>query len=68
VLKRNILEFYLGRDLYQTRFTQSSSSARKWQEAVDALGRARSAGAGGGEARPEAQKTEARTLLGRSPV
>jgi 1-acyl-sn-glycerol-3-phosphate acyltransferase len=37
VLKKSILEFYVGRTLYQTRFTQSSASARKWQEAVQCL-------------------------------
>lgn len=37
VLKRNILEFYVGRDLYQTRFPLSSASARKWQLAVESL-------------------------------
>jgi hypothetical protein len=39
VLKRNILEFYLGKDLYQTRFTIGSASARKWQAAIEALSR-----------------------------
>jgi 1-acyl-sn-glycerol-3-phosphate acyltransferase len=34
VLKSNILEFYVGRDLYQTRFPMRSASARKWQTAV----------------------------------
>lgn len=34
VLKRNTLEFYVGKDLYQTRFALGSSSARKWMEAV----------------------------------
>jgi 1-acyl-sn-glycerol-3-phosphate acyltransferase len=37
VLKRNILEFYVGKDLFQTRFPMHSASARKWQAAVDAL-------------------------------
>ena len=37
VLKRSTLEFYLGRDLYQTRFALGSSSARKWAEAVETL-------------------------------
>jgi hypothetical protein len=37
VLKKNILEFYVGRDLYQTRFTMRSASARKWQTAVEIL-------------------------------
>jgi 1-acyl-sn-glycerol-3-phosphate acyltransferase len=39
VLKKNILEFYVGRDLYQTRFPMSSASARKWQTAVEILSR-----------------------------
>jgi 1-acyl-sn-glycerol-3-phosphate acyltransferase len=37
VLKKNILEFYVGRDLYQTRFPMRSASARKWQTAVEIL-------------------------------
>lgn len=37
VLKRNILEFYVGRDLYQIRFPLSSASARKWQSGVEIL-------------------------------
>jgi 1-acyl-sn-glycerol-3-phosphate acyltransferase len=41
VLKRNTLEFYVGRELYQIRFPLRSASARKWQEAVEALGRTR---------------------------
>jgi hypothetical protein len=44
VLKRDILEFYVGRDLYQTRFPMRSTSARKWQAAVMIL-----AGAAGGK-------------------
>jgi 1-acyl-sn-glycerol-3-phosphate acyltransferase len=39
VLKRNILEFYLGRDLYQTRFPLRSTSARKWHIAAAMLAR-----------------------------
>jgi len=39
VLKKNILEFYVGRDLYQTRFTMRSASARKWQTAALLLAR-----------------------------
>ena len=39
VLKRNTLEFYVGKDLYQTRFALGSASARKWQEAVVCLAR-----------------------------
>ena len=30
VLKRNLLEFYVGRDLYQVRFPFRHNSARKW--------------------------------------
>jgi 1-acyl-sn-glycerol-3-phosphate acyltransferase len=37
VLKKNILEFYVGHDLYQTRFPLRSTSARKWQNAVAVL-------------------------------
>lgn len=37
VLKRSTLEFYVGKDLYQTRFTLGSSSARKWADAVEIL-------------------------------
>ncbi|HUW40586.1 MAG TPA: 1-acyl-sn-glycerol-3-phosphate acyltransferase [Rectinemataceae bacterium] len=40
VLKRNLLEFYVGRDLYQVRFPFRHNSARKWMEAVRALGKA----------------------------
>jgi 1-acyl-sn-glycerol-3-phosphate acyltransferase len=39
VLKRSTLEFYLGKDLYQTRFPLRSASARKWQTAVLILAR-----------------------------
>jgi len=39
VLKKNILEFYVGRNLYQTRFPLRSVSARKWQTAVEILAR-----------------------------
>jgi 1-acyl-sn-glycerol-3-phosphate acyltransferase len=39
VLKRNILEFYVGKELYQARFTMRSASARKWQDAVEILAR-----------------------------
>jgi hypothetical protein len=39
VLKKNILEFYIGKDLYQARFPMRSASARKWQTAVEALAR-----------------------------
>lgn len=34
VLKRNILEFYVGRNLFQVRFPMRSASARKWQTAA----------------------------------
>lgn len=34
VLKRNLLEYYVGRDLYQVRFPFRHNSARKWMEAV----------------------------------
>jgi 1-acyl-sn-glycerol-3-phosphate acyltransferase len=37
VLKKNILEFYVGRNLYQTRFPMRPASARKWQTAVEIL-------------------------------
>ncbi|MDA8426615.1 MAG: lysophospholipid acyltransferase family protein [Treponema sp.] len=37
VLKRNLLEFYVGRDLYQVRFPFRHNSARKWMEAVRLL-------------------------------
>jgi 1-acyl-sn-glycerol-3-phosphate acyltransferase len=40
VLKRDILEFYVGRDLYQTRFPMRPTSARKWQTAVSILAEA----------------------------
>jgi 1-acyl-sn-glycerol-3-phosphate acyltransferase len=39
VLKRNILEFYVGRDLYQVRFPRRSTSALKWQLALESLSR-----------------------------
>jgi 1-acyl-sn-glycerol-3-phosphate acyltransferase len=45
VLKRNILEFYVGRDLYQARFPMRSASARKWQTAVEILARSTRSGA-----------------------
>jgi 1-acyl-sn-glycerol-3-phosphate acyltransferase len=35
VLKRNTLEFYSGRDLYQVRFPLRSISARKWAIAME---------------------------------
>ncbi len=38
VLKKSTLEFYVGKDLYQARFAHLSASARKWQNAVVALG------------------------------
>jgi len=41
VLKRATFEFYVGRDLYQTRFPLRSTSARKWQAAVGILAGAR---------------------------
>jgi len=41
VLKRNTLEYYVGRELFQIRFPLRSASARKWQEAVEALARTR---------------------------
>ncbi|HTX74425.1 MAG TPA: 1-acyl-sn-glycerol-3-phosphate acyltransferase [Rectinemataceae bacterium] len=37
VLKRNLLEFYVGRDLYQVRFPFRHNSGRKWLEAVQLL-------------------------------
>lgn len=37
VLKRSTLEFYIGKNLYQTRFAMSSASARKWSAAVEIL-------------------------------
>jgi 1-acyl-sn-glycerol-3-phosphate acyltransferase len=37
VLKRDLLEFYLGRDLYQLRFPLREVSARKWQMGIEAL-------------------------------
>ncbi|MGO8692992.1 MAG: lysophospholipid acyltransferase family protein [Rectinemataceae bacterium] len=37
VLKRNLLEFYVGRDLYQVRFPFRHNSARKWMESVRLL-------------------------------
>ncbi len=40
VLKRSTLEFYVGKDLYQTRFALASSSARKWAAAVETLSEA----------------------------
>ena len=42
VLKRNILEFYVGQELFQIRFPLRSASARKWQMAVETLGRTES--------------------------
>lgn len=39
VLKRSTLEFYVGKNLYQTRFALSSASARKWSAAVEILAR-----------------------------
>jgi 1-acyl-sn-glycerol-3-phosphate acyltransferase len=35
VLKRNFLEFYHGRNLYQVRFALRSISARKWAVAIE---------------------------------
>jgi len=37
VLKRNLLEFYKGRMLYQARFPTRRSSARKWMMAITIL-------------------------------
>jgi 1-acyl-sn-glycerol-3-phosphate acyltransferase len=37
VLKRSTLEFYVGKDLFQTRFALGSSSSRKWMAAVEIL-------------------------------
>jgi 1-acyl-sn-glycerol-3-phosphate acyltransferase len=37
VLTRQILEFYVGRHLYQIDFSERHVSARKWQMAVEAL-------------------------------
>ena len=37
VLKMDILEFYVGKDLYQTRFPLRPTSARKWQTAISIL-------------------------------
>ncbi len=37
VLKRNLLEFYRGRTLYQARFPTRRSSARKWMMAISFL-------------------------------
>ncbi len=37
VLKRALLEFYVGRELYQVRFPFRHISARKWMDAVNAL-------------------------------
>lgn len=37
VLKRNLLEFYLGRTLYQVRFPTRRSSARQWMMAITNL-------------------------------
>lgn len=34
VLKRNLLEFYVGQALYQVRFTRRSVSARKWADGL----------------------------------
>jgi 1-acyl-sn-glycerol-3-phosphate acyltransferase len=45
VLKRNFLEFYRGKELYQVRFARRSVSARKWADALQLFakaGRARS--------------------------
>jgi len=47
VLKRALLEFYVGRELYQVRFPFRHISARKWMDAVVALQALRP-----GEARP----------------
>lgn len=41
VLKRNILEFYSGLDLYQVRFPLRSISARKWATAMECFQRSR---------------------------
>jgi 1-acyl-sn-glycerol-3-phosphate acyltransferase len=41
VLKRALLEFYIGRDLYQVRFPSRSTSARKWLDAVTILAKTR---------------------------
>lgn len=35
VLKRNLLEFYVGKALYQVRFTRRSVSARKWADGLE---------------------------------
>ncbi len=37
VLKRNILEFYVGHDLYQVRFPFRHISARKWAKGIELL-------------------------------
>jgi 1-acyl-sn-glycerol-3-phosphate acyltransferase len=44
VLKRAVLEFYVGRELYQVRFPFRHISARKWMDAVVALQAAASPG------------------------
>lgn len=44
VLKRNILEFYIHKELYQVRFPMRSASARKWQDATEILSRGRPEG------------------------
>lgn len=41
VLKKDILEFYMGKELYQLRFPMRSTSARKWQAAVEILSQTR---------------------------
>jgi len=41
VLKRNLLEYYVGRDLYQVRFPFRHNSARKWMEAVEIISKLR---------------------------
>jgi 1-acyl-sn-glycerol-3-phosphate acyltransferase len=40
VLKRDLLEFYRGHDLYQVRFPLRDVSARKWQMGIETLSRA----------------------------
>ncbi|MFQ3547437.1 MAG: lysophospholipid acyltransferase family protein [Termitinemataceae bacterium] len=37
VLKRNLLEFYQGKNLYQVRFPFRYMSARKWADSMEAL-------------------------------
>ena len=40
VLKKRLLEFNVGRDLYQARMPKPSASARKWHMAIEVLARA----------------------------